>query len=332
MIDLSTTYMGLKLKNPIIVGACNLSNDLNQLKKLESAGAAAIVYKTLFEEQIHLESAQMEEEMGSFGEMNAEMVSLFPKLQHAGAEVHLANFRKAKEALTIPLIASLNCLEDETWSEYARLLEKAGADGLELNFFYIPKVFETDGHSIEEHQFEVIRTVKSKVTIPVSVKLSSFYSNPLNVISRFDKVGAAGIVIFNKLFEPEINLDELKHIAPFNLSHEGDYRLSLRYAGLLFSKVNASVCANTGIYSGSDVARLILAGADCVQVVSTIYKNKPDYVSTMLSDLESWMTAKSFNGISDFKGRLSHARVKDPFIYRRAQYIDLLLGSDKFFR
>jgi len=332
MNDLSTTYMGLKLKNPIIVGACNFSNDLNQLKKLEAAGAAAIVYKTLFEEQIHLESAHLEEEMGSFGEMNAEMVSLFPKLQHAGAEVHLANFRKAKDSLSVPLIASLNCLEDETWTEYARLLEKAGADGLELNFYYLPKAFETDGHSIEEHQFEVLRMVKGKVTIPVSVKLSSFYSNPLNVISRFDKVGAAGIVFFNKLFEPEINVEEMKHIAPFNLSHEGDYRLSLRYAGLLFGKIAASACANTGIYTGSDVARLILAGADCVQVVSTLYKHKPDYISTMLKDLEAWMAANNFTVINDFKGRLSKSKVKDPFIYKRAQYIDLLLGSEQFFR
>lgn len=329
MTDLSTTYMGLKLKNPIIAGASSMSNDLNQLRKLEEAGAAAIVYKTLFEEQIHLESAQMEDEMGSFGEMNAEMVSLFPKLQHAGAEVHLVNFRKAKESLSIPLIASLNCLEDGTWVEYARLLEKAGADALELNFFYVPKDFETDGHGIEEHQIELMRQVKNKVSIPVSVKLSSFYSNPLHTVSKFDKAGVSGVVLFNKLFEPEINIEEVKHIAPFNLSHEGDYRLSLRYAGLLYKQISASVCANSGIFTGNDVVKLILAGADCVQVVSTLYKHKPEYIATMLDDLSAWMSAKGYNSLNEFKGKLSKSAVKDPFIYKRAQYIDLLLSSEQ---
>jgi dihydroorotate dehydrogenase (fumarate) len=332
MADLSTTYMGLKLKNPIIVGASSMSSDLNMLKRLEQAGAAAIVYKTLFEEQIHLESAQMDDEMGAFGEMNAEMISLHPKLQYAGAEIHLVNFRKAKESLSIPLIASLNCLEDETWTEYARLLEKAGADGLELNFFYVPRDFELDGHSIEEHQLDLLRLVKSKVTIPVSVKLSSFYSNPLNIISKFDKAGTGALVLFNKLFEPEINIEEMKHIAPFNLSHEGDYRLALRYAGLLFKQVKATVCASSGIYSGNDIVKVLLAGADCVQVVSTLYKHKPEYVSTMLIDLESWMSSKGFSSLSDFRGKLSKAAVKDPFIYKRAQYIDLLLSSDQLLK
>lgn len=332
MSDLSTTYMGLKLKNPIIVGACSLSADINQLKRLEQAGAAAIVYKTLFEEQIHLESVQMEDELGSYAEMNAEMVSLFPKLQHAGAEVHLVNFRKAKESLSIPLIASLNCLEDETWTEYARLLEKAGADALELNFFYVPKEFEAEGHGIEEHQVEILRMVKSKVTIPVSVKLSSFYSNPLHTISKMDKAGASGVVIFNKLFEPEISTEDIRHIAPFNLSHEGDYRLALRYAGLLHKQVKASVCANTGIYNGNDVVKMLLAGADCVQVVSTLYKHKPEYIATMLSDIENWMDAKGFTNISGFRGKLSRTSVKDPFIYKRAQYIDLLLGSEQLLK
>jgi dihydroorotate dehydrogenase (fumarate) len=332
MADLSTNYMGISLKNPIVVGASNFSTDLNQLKKIEQAGAAAIVYKSLFEEQIHLESAQMDEDHASFGDMNAEMLSLRPRLQHAGAEVHLVNFRKAKETLTIPLIASLNCIEDETWAEYARQLEKAGADGLELNFFYIPREFETEGHSIEEHQLDLLRQVKSKVTIPVSVKLSTSYSNPLNMISRFDKVGAAGLVLFNRLFEPEISTEDLKHIAPFNLSHEGDYRLSLRYAGLLHKKVDASICANNGIYTGNDVVKLLLAGADCVQIVSTLYKHKIEYIATMLSDIQAWMNNKGFSKLEDFRGKLSRTSVKDPFIYKRAQYIDLILGSDVYLK
>jgi len=332
MINLATNYMGIELKNPIIAGACSMSADLNMLKKLESAGAAAIVYKTLFEEQINLESAQFDDQMETMGAVHAEMTSLYPKLQHAGPEAHLVNLRKAKESLGIPVIASLNCLFDTTWVEYARLIEKTGVDGIELNFYFVPGDFEADGRSMEEAHLELVKTIKSKITIPVSVKLSTFYSNPLNFISRLDKAGISGVVIFNRMFEPEINIQEIKHIAPFYLSHEGDYRLALRYAGLLFGNVKAQVCANTGIYQGNDVIKMILAGADCVQIVSTLYKHKPEHIVTMLSDIEAWMKSKNFSTLEQFKGKLSKKELKDPFVYKRGQYIDLLLGSDELIK
>ncbi len=332
MINLATNYMGIALKNPIIAGASSMSSDLSMLKKLEQAGAAAIVYKTLFEEQINLESAQFDDQIEAMGGLHAEMTSLYPKLQHAGPEAHLVNLRKAKEILSIPVIASLNCLYDNTWIEYARLIEKTGVDGIELNFYFVPGDFEADGRSIEDIHLDLVKTIKSKITIPVSVKLSSFYSNPLNFISRLDKAGVNAVVIFNRMFEPEINVQEIKHTAPFYLSHEGDYRVSLRYAGLLFGNVKAQVCGNTGIYQGNDVIKMLLAGADCVQVVSTLYKNKPEHIATMLGDIEAWMESKKFSSIADFKGKLSKKELKDPFIYKRGQYIDLLLGSDQLIK
>ena len=329
MINLATNYMGIELKNPIIAGASSMSTDLAMLKKLEQAGAAAIVYKTLFEEQINLESAQFDDQIEAMSGLHAEMTSLYPKLQHAGPEAHLVNLRKAKETLGIPVIASLNCLYDNTWIEYARLIEKTGVDGIELNFYFVPGDFEADGRSIEDIHLDLVKTIKSKITIPVSVKLSSFYSNPLNFISRLDKAGVNAVVIFNRMFEPEINIQEMKHTAPFYLSHEGDYRLALRYAGLLYGNLKANVCANTGIYQGNDVIKMLLAGADCVQVVSTLYKHKPEHIATMLSDMEAWMESKKYSSISDFKGKLSKKELKDPFVYKRGQYIDLLLGSDQ---
>lgn len=328
MINLATNYMGIELKNPIIAGASSMSADLETLKKIEKAGAAAIVYKTLFEEQINLESAQFDDQIEAMGGLHAEMTSLYPKLQHAGPDAHLVNLRKAKEALSIPVFASLNCLYDNTWLEYARLIEKTGVDGIELNFYFVPGDFEAEGRSIEETHLDLVKTIKSKISIPVSVKLSSFYSNPLNFISRLDKAGVNGVVIFNRMFEPEININEIKHSAPFYLSHEGDYRLALRYAGLLAGSVKTKICGNTGIYQGSDVIKMLLAGADCVQVVSTLYKNKPEHISTMLADVEAWMESKKYNSINDFKGLLSKRVIKDPFVYKRGQYIDLLLGSD----
>jgi dihydroorotate dehydrogenase (fumarate) len=332
MINLATNYMGIELKNPIIAGASSMSTDLNMLLKLEKAGAAAVVYKTLFEEQINLESAQFDDQLDAMGGLHAEMTSLYPKLQHAGPEAHLVNLRKAKETLGIPVIASLNCLYDNTWIEYARLIEKTGVDGIELNFYFVPGDFEADGRSIEEMHLDLVKTLKSKITIPVSVKLSSFYSNPLNFISRLDKAGVNAVVIFNRMFEPEINIQDVKHSAPFYLSHEGDYRLALRYAGLLFGNIKADVCANTGIYQGQDVIKMILAGADAVQVVSTLYKHKPEHITSMLSEMEEWMTAKKYSSLSDFKGKLSKKELKDPFVYKRGQYIDLLLGSDQLMK
>lgn len=305
-----------------------MSADLSMLKRLESAGAAAIVFKTLFEEQINLESAQFDDQIEAMGGLHAEMTSLYPKLVHAGPESHLVNLRKAKEALGIPVIASLNCLIDDTWMEYTRLIEKTGVDALELNFYFVPGNFETDAKSIEEAQLDIVKKIKSKITIPVSVKLSTTYTNPLNFISQLDKAGVDAFVIFNRMFEPEISIQDVKHIAPFHFSHEGDYRQTLRYAGLLYGNTRAQICANTGFYQGSDVLKAILAGADCVQVVSALYKYKPEHITTILNDLEAWMEAKNFSSLSDFRGKLSRKTIKDPFIYKRGQYIDLLLGSD----
>ena len=332
MINLATNYMGIELKNPIIAGASGMSSDLNMLKKLEAAGAAAVIYKTLFEEQINLEGAQFDDQMAENDGLHAEMISLHPKLQFAGPEAHLVNLRKAKETLGIPVIASLNCLYDNTWIEYAQLIEKTGVDGIELNFYFVPGDFEADGRSIEDIQLDLVKAVKSKISIPISVKLSSFYSNPLNFISKLDKVGVNSVVIFNRMFEPEINVQEIKHSVPFYLSHEGDYRVALRYAGLLFGNVKAQVCGNTGIYQGNDVIKMLLVGADCVQVVSTLYKNKPEHIATMLSDIESWMESKKFSSIAEFKGKLSKKNLKDPFIYKRGQYVDLLLASDQLMK
>lgn len=332
MTNLATNYMGIALKNPIIAGASGMSADLEMLKKLEKAGAAAIVYKTLFEEQINLESAHFDDQLEAMGGLHAEMTSLYPKLQHAGPEAHLVSLRKAKESLSIPVIASLNCIYDSTWIEYASLIEKTGVDGIELNFYFVPGDFDADGRLIEDIHLDLIKSIKSKISIPVSVKLSSFYSNPLNFISRLDKAGVDGVVIFNRMFEPEINVNDIKHIAPYYLSHEGDYRLALRYAGLLYGNLKTQVCANTGIYEGNDVIKMLLAGADCVQVVSTLYKNKAEHISAMLSEIEEWMESKKYNSLTDFKGKLSKKNLKDPFVYKRGQYIDLLLASDQLLK
>jgi len=331
MIDLKTRYMGLELKNPIIIGASNLVTDLSILKELEKAGAAAIIYKSLFEEQIQLEELQLDHELEEYNERHAEMSSLFPNLQHAGPEEHLLNLKKVKEQLNIPVIASLNCIFKETWIEYAKTIEKYGADGLELNFYSIPKDFETQSLAVESEQIEIVREVKRNVKIPVSVKLSPFYTSPLHLIKKMDETGIQAFVLFNKLFQPDFNIDQMELSFPYNLSDSEENRICLRFAGLLFGQINADICANTGILSGKDVIKMILAGANSVQIVSAIYKNKPPYIFKILEEIERWMVEKKFTTLDDFRGKMSKKMIKDPYAYKRAQYVDILMKSDTVF-
>ena len=332
MANLKTHFMGLELKNPVIIGACNLSTNLDNLKKMEEAGAAAVVLKSLFEEQIQLESLQMEREMDEYTERHAEMTSLFPTLQHAGPKEHLLMVKNAKKTVNIPVIASLNAVYREAWVEYAKLLEGTGVNGLELNFYAVPRDINKSGESIEQEQIEILKEVKKSVSVPVCVKLSPFYTNPLNLISLMDKAGADGFVLFNRFFQPDIDLDKETHIIHFPMSSEEDNKLPLRFAGLLHGNIKAGICSNTGIYNGTDVIKMVLAGADCVQVVATIYKNKITYLSKIISDIESWMESRKYNSLEAYRGKLSNKKINDPFVYKRAQYVDLLMKSDQIFK
>ncbi len=329
MANLKTRYLGIDLKNPVIVGASNIVNKLENVKKVEEAGAAAIVFKSLFEEQIQLESAQLDDKLQEYSERNAEMINLFPKIEHAGPEEHLFNIAMIKKTVKIPVIASLNATIKETWIDYAKRIEEMGVDALELNFFYVPRDIEFDGHNLVGEQVDILKAVRGAVKIPLSVKLSPFYANPLNLIKKLDDAGANGFVLFNRLFQPEIDMDKEAHYTPFNLSVPEDNRLPLRFAGLLYGNLKGDVCSNTGIFTGRDVAKMILAGANCVQIVSTIYKNKIEYISTIIKELEAWMDGKGYKSLNDFRGKLSNKNTNDPFVYKRAQYIDLLLKSDE---
>ena len=332
MPDLATSYLGLNLKNPVIIGASNLVKDLDNIKKIEQEGAAAVVFKSLFEEQVELERLQLSEELNQYNDRHAEMINLFPDIEHAGPTEHLHHLRTVVESVTIPVIASLNCVFDETWVEYAKQIEETGVNAIELNFYAVPGDFKREGKGIVNEQLDIIAHVKSNLKIPVSVKLSPFYTNILNVIQQMYYAGVDGFVLFNRLFQPDIDLENEQHHFPYNLSQEGDNRLPLRYVGLLFGEIRGSICANTGIFTGHDVAKMILAGADCVQVVSTIYKNGFQQIGKILKSLEEWMEEKEYATIEQFQGKLSRKNLKDPFAYKRAQYIDILMKSEEIFK
>jgi dihydroorotate dehydrogenase (fumarate) len=331
-MDLSTTYLGLKLKNPIIVGASNLVTDLNFLKKLEEAGASAIVYKSLFEEQIQLENLENYQAEEDYGTRHAEMSSMFPATVDAGPAEFLFNLAKAKQSLKIPLIASLNAVYDDTWYEYAKKIEETGVDAIELNFYAVPREFDIDDNSILQEQLDTLEGVKKAVKIPVSVKLSPFYTNPLYCIGELDKKGTDGFVLFNRLFQPDIDLDKEGLYYPYMLSNEDDNRLPLRFAGLVYGNIKGNICSNTGIFTGKDVIKMIIAGADCVQVVSTIYKHGPKQIGKILEEMEEWMKGKKYQSLADFKGKLAKVNIKDPYAYQRAQYVDILMRSKDIFK
>ena len=218
MAELKTNYLGLKLKNPIIVGASNMVTKKENLKQIEESGAAAVVYKSLFEEQVQLEALQLQNELSEYNERNAEMLNLFPDIDHAGPEEHLFNLAQARKALSIPLIASLNATAKKTWIDYAKKLETTGVDALELNFYAVPRSFDDDEITIVNEQLDVLKAVKTAVKIPVSVKLSPYYANPLNIISKMDKTGVDGFVLFNRLFQPDIDLSTETHHSPQNFN------------------------------------------------------------------------------------------------------------------
>jgi dihydroorotate dehydrogenase (fumarate) len=328
MADLKTKYMGIELKNPIIIGASNLSDDIENVKKLEDAGAAAIVYKSLFEEQIELETLQLSEQMEEYGERHAEMINIFPEFKHIGPEEHLYKLTKLKKGIKIPLISSINAVSKGNWIDFAKKIEKAGVDGIELNFYSVPSDINKTSIEIEKEQIEILKSIKNNISIPCSVKLSFFYSNALNIIYNMDKAGADGFVLFNKLFQPEIDVDNIKYDYPHANTCEHENKLPMRWTGLVYGNIKGDVCSSTGIYSGKDVIKMILSGAACTQSVSAIYKYGAGHITKMLSEINTWMDKNSFKEINDFRGKLAKKNVKDPYFYERAQYIDILLKNE----
>jgi dihydroorotate dehydrogenase (fumarate) len=331
-MDLKTKYLGLELKNPIIIGASNLVKDLNILKRIEDEGAGAIVYKSLFEEQIQLENLQKHQAEEDYGTRHAEMASGMPNMEDAGPEQFLFELKKAKQAVGIPLIASLNAVYEESWIEYAQKIEQTGVDAIELNFYSSPHEFDVIGKAIVQEQIDILEAITKNAKIPVSVKLSPFYTNPLYIINEMDKIGVSGFVLFNRLFQPDIDIENERHHYPYNLSNPEDNRLALRYAGLLYGNIKADICSNTGILTGPDVIKMILAGANVVQVVSAVYKKGPKQIKQMLEELMGWMKHKGYNSLDEFRGKLSKKNMSDIFAYKRAQYVDILMKSDEIFK
>lgn len=334
MNSLETSYMGIPLKSPVILGASELSSHPDTLRRAEDAGVAAIVYKSLFEEQVQLENLQLDEMLEEYNDIHAEMITLHPEIERSDIEYFLNLLRKTKESVSVPVIASLNAVNKSSWIKYAKLIEETGVDGIELNLYQTPTRFDRDGVAVESWQLDVVSSIRKNITIPIGVKLSSDYTNLLNFAQQLDEAGVDGLVLFNAFFQPDIDIEKEKHRKSFNFSKRGDYKKSLRYAGMLYGRIAADVCSSRGIFNGDDVIKLLLSGASCVQVVSAVYKHGTNVITEINKTISSWMEKKGYNSIEDFRGKLSDSVLNkndSMLIYRRAQYIDLLLHSDTIF-
>jgi dihydroorotate dehydrogenase (fumarate) len=334
MADQKTQYMGLELKNPIIIGASNIVTDIENLKRIEKAGAAAVVYKSLFEEQVQLENLELYERKTEYADRNAEMITLYPVSISGTSDImdHLVALKKAKQSINIPVFASINAVLKETWVEYAKKIEETGVDGLELNFYSVPEKNGSEDYEIENDQVEILKAIKETVSIPVAVKLSSYHTNPLKHIADLENAGADAFVLFNRLFQPDIDIHTEEHHFPYSLSNSEDNRLPLRFSGLLYGNTKASICANTGIMNGSDVIKMLLAGADSVQIVSTVYLNQIEVITSMIKEIEKWMDSRGYTSIENFRGKLSKKNSENKLPYHRAQYMDFMMTTSQILK
>lgn len=325
-MKLNTTYLGLKLRNPLVVGASPFCDNLNQACRLGDAGAAALVMHSLFEEQIDLEQRALVHHLESNGESTPEATSLFPRFEEyqLSPDLYLRQLGRLKAALSIPVIASLNGRHRGGWVEYARRCEEAGADAIELNLYQLATDPTLAGDQIEADMVEMVRSVAGSVKIPVAVKLSPFHTALAQFASTLDRAGAAGLVLFNRFYQPDLNVDELEVTPQLKLSDPSELLLRLRWLAILSPHVSGSLSAGGGVHTSHDFIKSILAGAHTVQVVSAILKNGPQVISTMLAGLEAWMAEYGYLRVDEFRGAMNLRRCPDPAEFERANYIRIL--------
>ena len=322
MPDLSTSYLGLQLKNPIIVGSSGLTDSVEKIKNLEDMGAAAVVLKSLFEEEIILE---MEETIHTMTNRNFVFPETMDYMETIVKEDLLLNYLEliadAKKAVGIPIIASINCVSSQKWTYFAREIEKAGADALELNLFFLPSDSQRGEKEIMEATFDIISKVKGIVRIPVALKISAFQSNLIRYVEHIDQSGVEGIVLFNRSWLPDIDINHLAMSSGFVLSSPSDLGNTLRWVSILAGRVNCDIAASTGIHDGAGLIKQLLAGAQVCQLVSTLYINETSHILKMTEELSKWMEAHEFESINDFRNRLGQSNSGNPAAWERVQFM-----------
>lgn len=325
-MDLTTSYMGLKLKNPIVPSASPLSQKVDTVKQLEDAGASAIIVYSLFEEQINHESGELDHYLSYHAESYAEALNYFPEPEEFRLTPykyldHIANLKKA---VNIPVIGSLNGVSTGGWIKYALNIEQAGADALELNIYYIPADSQVNSNDIEKMYVDVVKEIKNKIKIPVAVKLSPFFTSMSNMAKKLDEAGADALVLFNRFYQPDFDLEKLEVIPNLVLSTNWEMRLPLRWIAILYGQIKANLALTSGVHSSEDVIKSVMAGADVVQIASELLLKGPKRVSEILKGIEDWMTEKEYESIEQMKGSMSQKAVSEPAAFERANYMKVL--------
>lgn len=323
-MDLTTSYLGMKLKNPLVPSSSPLTNEVDNVKKLEDAGAAAVVMHSLFEEQIVQESQALDAFLTQGTESYAEAMSYFPEpeeFHNLDAEEYLEQIAKIKKAVDIPIIGSLNGVSAGGWMKYAQKIADAGADALELNVYFIPTDPAMTGEEVEKMYLDDLKTVKEAVNIPVAMKLNPYFSSFSNMAARLDEAGADALVLFNRFYQPDIDLETMEVAPNLHFSSTHEIRLPLRWLAVLYGKVKANLAATTGVHKCEDVVKLILAGADVTMMTSALLKHGIGRLEEILADLKNWMEDKEYESISQMKGSMSYKNVAEPAAFTRANYM-----------
>jgi dihydroorotate dehydrogenase (fumarate) len=325
-MDLTTTYMGLKLPHPIMPGASPLVDDLDMVRQLEDAGAAAIVMHSLFEEQITREVLGFEQNVMAHGESSAEAVSYFPQPEeyHLGPDRYLEQLRRIKAAVAVPVIASLNGTTPDGWLNYAKQIERAGADALELNFYHVATDPRESGADVEDRLIDSVRRVKASIRIPVAVKLSPFFSSLPNLALRLDAAGADGLVLFNRFYQPDIDPEMLETVPSLHFSTSDELLLRVRWLAILHGRVRASLAATGGVHTAMDALKAVMAGAHAVQMVAAVLQHGPQQLAVVRRELARWLEDNDYSSLHQAQGSMSLERSPDPGAFERGNYLRVL--------
>ena len=327
MADLAASYMGLKIRNPLIVASCSLVNSVEGVQRCADAGAGAVVLKSLFEEQIEAETKEIERHVWLAG--HAEAYDYVRRIGiETGAQDYLNLVEAAKKSVSIPVIASLNCITPQWWTDYAKRIEAAGADALELNISILPSDPRHTSHDIEDLYYKILEGVENSVKIPVAVKIGPYFTSIAAIAKELCNRGASALVLFNRFYQLDINVDKLSLVPGYRFSAPEEISLSLRWISLLAGRINCDLAATTGVHDASGVVKQLLAGASAVQLCSTLYMHGIGHLATMISNLEHWMDTHHFESIEQFRGKLSQQESDRPELYERLQYIKALVGVE----
>ena len=321
MVDLTTEYIGMKLKNPVIAGSSGLSGSVNGVIELEKNGAAAVVLKSIFEEEIMLEHEDIMREARDEG-VNLDQFDYFDfDLKSNRIQKYIDLLTESKQKVSIPVIASINCVFSHEWTSFAKQLQDAGADALELNMFFLPSDFDRTAEEKDRAYFQIIEKIQKEISIPIALKISHYFSNLGPMIQQLSGTGIAALVLFNRFYSPDFDIDKFKVISSNVFSAPSDLSISLRWIAIMSQRVSCDIAASTGVHDGNALIKQILAGANAVQVVSTLYQNGKGKIGEMLETLEEWMEKKDFNSLNDFRGKMSQAKSNDPAAYERMQFM-----------